>query len=558
VPLSTRSAPVSFGSPLHASWAPHHVHQQLVRFSSNQGKILEQKIEDFGAESITEGTLVEWRKQVGDVVSKGELLAEIETDKVSIEVKAAESGTITELLVAADATVSKGQPLLKLAVGSGSGAPATASAPPPAAEAGATAPAATTAAAEVPKSAAGPARIVDIKVSDFGAESITEGTLVEWSKKVGQPVAKGELLATIETDKVSVEVKAEEGGILKELLAELDSTVEAGKVIAKIEVGGDMTTAAVATPGPAAEAASVVPPMADTAHATQLTGLRSAFAKLAAQRSGLPWPPAAATTVKVKAVNPHVAAPAAAVPATPAGGADERPTERRVPLSRVRQHVMQRMKDAQNTTALLTTFQEADMSTALALLSKYRDLFQKKHGAPLGLLSLFAKASANALAEVPAINAVIDDATSETVFRDYVDLSVPIPSPRGPVSCVLQNVESMSVKDIELTIQDLVKKAAKDALSIEDMSGPTFGINDSGVAGGMLGTSIVNPPQSAVMGTNAITQRAVAMDGKATARPVMYLSLTYDHRLIDGREAVTFLCSVRDKMQDPARLLIDL
>lgn len=219
---------------------------------------------------------------------------------------------------------------------------------------------------------------------------------------------------------------------------------------------------------------------------------------------------------------------------------------------------MQRLKDTQNTAALLTTFQEADMSTAIALQSKYRDLFQKKHGAPLGMLSLFAKASANALAEVPAINAVIDDATSEIVYRDYVDLSVPIPSPRGPVSCVLQNVESMSVRDIELKLQDLNSKAAKDQLSVDDIVGPTFGINDAGVAGGMLSTSIVNPPQSAVMGTNAITQRAVAVDGKAAARPVMYLSLTYDHRLIDGREAVTFLCSVRDKMQDPARLLIDL
>jgi 2-oxoglutarate dehydrogenase E2 component (dihydrolipoamide succinyltransferase) len=367
-------------------------------------------------------------------------------------------------------------------------------------------------------------------------------------------VAKGELLATIETDKVSVEVKAEEGGILKELLAELDSTVEAGKVIARIEVG-DVAAATLATPGPAVEAANVAPPMAD---ATHLQGLRAAFAKLAAQRSGLSWPPSSATTVE--AAGSHVSAPAAAapLPARPAAGTDEGPTERRVPLSAVRQRVMQRLKDAQNTAALLTTFQEADMSAALALQSKYRDLFQKKHGAPLGLLSLFAKASANALAEVPAINAVIDDATNETVFRDYVDLSIPIPSPRGPVACVLQNVESMSVKDIELKIQDLVKKAAKDQLSVEDMAGPTFGINDTGVAGSMLSTSIVNPPQSAVMGTNAITQRAIAVDGKATARPVMYLSLTYDHRLIDGREAVTFLCSVRDKMQDPARLLIDL
>jgi len=507
---------------------------------------LEQKIEDFGAESITEGTLVEWRRQVGDAVTKGELLAEIETDKVSIEVKAAESGTISELLVDADATVSKGQSLLKIVVGSGTAASVTKSVP-------------ATGETTVPQSTAGPARMIDIKVSDFGAESITEGTLVEWSKTVGQAVAKGELLATIETDKVSVEVKAEESGVLKEILAQLDSTVEAGKVIAKIEIGGDVAANTMAAPGPAAETVAMVPPTADAAHVTHLTGLRAAFAKLAAERAGLPWPPLAGTTVEA-GIGAHVAAPVTSTPTadTPALVTDERPSDRRVPLSPVRQHVMQRLKDAQNTAALLTTFQEVDMSTALALQSKYQDLFQKKHGAPLGMLSLFAKASANALAEVPAVNAVIDDANNETVFRDYVDLGVPIPSPRGPVSCVLQNVELMSVKDIELKIQELSKRAAKDQLSIEDMVGPTFGINDNGVAGSMLSTNIVSPPQSAMMGTNAITRRAVAVDGKATARPVMYLSLTYDHRLIDGREAVTFLCSVRDKMQDPARLLIDL
>jgi len=233
-------------------------------------------------------------------------------------------------------------------------------------------------------------------------------------------------------------------------------------------------------------------------------------------------------------------------------------TERRVPLSPMRQRVMQRMKDTQNTAALLTTFQEADLKAALSVRSKYKEPFEKKHGVPFGLLSLFTKASACALQEVPGVNAVIDDASKETVYRDGCHISLPIPTPRGPVSCVLPAVETMSIRDIEYAIHGFMDRAAKDELAVDDFVGATFGIADAGVAGGMMGTGMINPPQSAVLGTNAVTNRAVVVDGKVLARPVMYISLTYDHRLIDGREAVTFLCSVRDKMEDPVSLLLDL
>lgn len=224
----------------------------------------------------------------------------------------------------------------------------------------------------------------------------------------------------------------------------------------------------------------------------------------------------------------------------------------------VRRRVIQRMKETQNTAALLSTFQEVDMSGILDVRSKYKDLFMKKNGAPLGLLSVFVKASALSLMEEPGVNAWIDDATKETVWRDYVDMAVPIPSPRGPVSCVLRNVESMSIRDVEHKIATLTEQAGRDELAVEDMAFATFGITDSGVAGSMLGTSLINPPQSAIMGTNAVTKRAVAVNGKVEARPMMFVSLTYDHRIIDGREAVTFLCSVRDKMEDPTRMLLDL
>jgi len=227
-------------------------------------------------------------------------------------------------------------------------------------------------------------------------------------------------------------------------------------------------------------------------------------------------------------------------------------------LPSLRKRVVQRLKDTQGTAALLTTFQEADMTAALEMCKKYKDSFQKSHGSQLGYLSVFAKASSNALMETPGVNAVIDDGAKEIVYRDYVDISIPIPSPRGPVSCVLRGVESMSILDIERAITGFVEKAAKDEVSVEDMSGATFGITDTGVAGGMMGTAIINPPQSAVMGTNAVTPRPTVVNGKVVAKPMMYLALTYDHRLIDGREAVTFLCSVRDKMEDPTRMLLEL
>jgi len=229
-----------------------------------------------------------------------------------------------------------------------------------------------------------------------------------------------------------------------------------------------------------------------------------------------------------------------------------------VPISFVRQRVMQRLKETQNTAALLSTFQEIDMTAAITLRSKYKDSFVKLHGSQLGMLSMITKASCLALSEVPGVNSMIDDSKKETVWRDYVDMSVPIPSPRGIISCTLRDAQDMSIRDLEHEIAGLTEKAGRDELAVDDVSVPTFGIVDGGIAGSMLGTGMINYPQSASMGTNAITKRAVAVGGKVVARPVMYVSLTYDHRLIDGREAVTFLCSVRDKLEDPARMLLDL
>jgi len=380
---------------------------------------------------------------------------------------------------------------------------------------------------------------------------------MEWSKNVGDFVKQGELLCVVETDKVTIEVKAQESGTIKEILAPAEMSVEKGSVLCKIQTGGAPAAGGAPASQAAAPASEPVAAAAPEAHSEPLTGLRATFARLASERLGGPAPTAA--------VKAPVQAPAAAKAATtaskvpiPATTVGEGRTERRVPVSFVRSRVIQRMKETQNRAALLTTFQEADLTAALAMRTKYKDLFQKTHGMPLGLLSLFAKASCCALMETPSVNALIDDGSKETVFRDYADISVPIPSPRGMISCVIRDVQSLSVRDIEHKIAGLADKARRDELAVEDLGDSTFGIVDSGVAGGMLGTAMINSPQSAVMGTNAIVKRAAVVDGKVVARPIMYLSLTYDHRLIDGREAVTFLCSVRDKMEDPTRMLLDL
>jgi len=216
------------------------------------------------------------------------------------------------------------------------------------------------------------------------------------------------------------------------------------------------------------------------------------------------------------------------------------------------------LKDSQNTLALITTFQEADLTESLKLRERYKDAFKKSHGSDLGLLSIICKACAGGLMDIPGVNGVIDDGASEIVYRDFVDISVPIPSPRGPVTCVVKDVESKSIKEIERDLSGLMERAKQDRLAPEDMANASFGVVDSGSSGGMLGTCFINPPASATLGTNAIAKRAAVVDGKVVARPMMYLSLTYDHRLVDGREAATFLGSVRDKLEDPSRMLLDV
>ena len=367
--------------------------------------------------------------------------------------------------------------------------------------------------------------VVDVPVPSMG-DSITEGTLVEWSKDVGDYCAVDDVVAVIETDKVSIDVRTDKAGTLEGTMADIDETVAVGAPLYSLKLGGDAPAVAEA---PAAAAAPV----------------------------------AAAPTPAAAAATPATPAPAAAAPPPPVAppvvaATPGARTESRIKINRMRAAISKRLKESQNTAAALTTFNEVDMSGAMNLRKEYKDEFLETHGVKLGFMSIFSKACAEALQEVPAINAVIDDATQEIVYRDYVDISVAVSSPRGLVVPVVRNVESMNMLNIESTIAELGRKARNDDIALEDMAGGTFTISNGGVFGSMMGTPIINLPQSAVLGMHGIKQRAVVVNGEIVARPMMYIALTYDHRLVDGREAVTFLCSVRDKVEDPRRMLLGL
>lgn len=368
--------------------------------------------------------------------------------------------------------------------------------------------------------------VIEVPVPSMG-DSIAEGTLVEWTKEVGEYCATDDIVAVIETDKVSIDVRTDKAGTLEGTLAEVDDTVAVGAPLYSLKIGGDapaVTETAAATPPPPAAA---------------------------------PTPAASTPTPTPAAAAPKAAAaptPAATLPPMTAGAR----TESRIKINRMRQAISKRLKESQNTAAALTTFNEVDMSAAMNLRKEYKDAFFETHGVKLGFMSIFSKACAEALKEVPAINAMIDDETQEIVFRDYVDISVAVSSPRGLVVPVVRNVESMDFLNIESTIAELGRKARNDEIALEDMAGGTFTISNGGVFGSMMGTPIINMPQSGILGMHGIKQRAVVVDGEIVARPMMYIALTYDHRLVDGREAVTFLCSVRDKVEDPRRMLLGL
>lgn len=375
-------------------------------------------------------------------------------------------------------------------------------------------------------------------------DSITEGTIVDLPVAPGDYVQADDVVVILETDKVSVDVRAPEAGSIVEILGEIDDVVEVGSPLYRMDTdaappeGSEEAPASDAatetpvaeTPAPAAAAAAEVPPVAPT-----------------------PPKPAAQTPPPTPPPTP----PSEQFPSATAFLGQR--NERRTKMSRMRQRVAARLKDAQNTAAMLTTFQEVDMGNLMDMRKKYKDAFQEKHGVKLGFMSAFVKASTAALQELPAVNAYIDDETKEIVYREYCDVSVAVASPGGLVVPVLRNTETMSFADVERTIAMYGQKAKDGTLALDDMAGGTFTISNGGVFGSLMGTPIINPPQSAILGMHATKMRAVVNEkGEVVARPMMYLALTYDHRLIDGREGVTFLKSIAEKIADPSRLVLDL
>uniref|UniRef100_A0A3P9NVT8 Dihydrolipoyllysine-residue succinyltransferase component of 2-oxoglutarate dehydrogenase complex, mitochondrial n=1 Tax=Poecilia reticulata TaxID=8081 RepID=A0A3P9NVT8_POERE len=382
--------------------------------------------------------------------------------------------------------------------------------------------------------------VITVKTPAF-AESVTEGD-VRWEKAVGDSVSEDEVVCEIETDKTSVQVPSPATGVIQELLVPDGGKVEGGTPLFKLKKG-ESPKAAAAPPPPSAAPTPPPPP--------------STVGPIPTTMPPVPPVPAHAMDTKPVSVIKPTAVPA--VPAAHAeGGAKAARTESRVKMNRMRLRIAQRLKEAQNTCAMLTTFNEVDMSNISEMRKAYKDAFLKKHNIKLGFMSAFVKAAAYALVDQPAVNAVIDDTTKEIVYRDYVDISVAVATPKGLVVPVIRNVEEMNFTDIEKAINLLGEKARKNELAVEDMDGGTFTISNGGVFGSLFGTPIINPPQSAILGMHGIFDRPVAVGGKVEIRPMMYVALTYDHRLIDGREAVTFLRKIKSVVEDPRVLLLDM
>lgn len=416
----------------------------------------------------------------------------------------------------------------------------------------------------------------EVKVPTLG-ESVTEATVGAWLKQPGDTVALDEPICSLETDKVAVDVPSPVAGVLGQQLVKEGDTVNVGAVIAVIEAGGAAAApapAAAAAPAPAPKAEAAAPAPAASAPAEDddseggnLTlspavrrmvlehGLDPSKIKGTGKDGRLTKDDVAAAvadgTAKAAVASAASAAPAAAAaPSAPGRG------EERVRMTRLRQTVAKRLKTAQETAALLTTFNDVDMTAVIEARAKYKDLFEKKHGVRLGFMGFFTKAVTMALRDIPGVNAQIDG--DEIVYHDYADISVAVSAPNGLVVPVIRNAESMSVAEVEKTIGDFGKKAKDGTMTMEDMKGGTFTISNGGVFGSLMSTPIINTPQSAVLGLHRIEDRAVVRDGQIVIRPMMYMALSYDHRLIDGREAVTFLVAVKNAIEDPTRLLIDL
>ena len=411
--------------------------------------------------------------------------------------------------------------------------------------------------------------IIEVKVPQL-SESVAEATLLSWHKKVGEAVTRDENLIDIETDKVVLELPAPDNGVITQVIKGDGSTVVAGEVIAIID------TAAVAGAVPVAATTSAAAPVAAVEAAAQKSSAGVAMpaaAKILAEnnlsaaqvdgtgKDGRVTKGDALAAVAAKPAAPAVATAPAAKPALQAVAAPvsvnlgDRPEER-VPMSRLRARIAERLVQSQSTNAILTTFNEVNMAPVMELRAKYKDKFEKEHGVKLGFMAFFVKAAVAALKKYPILNASVDG--NDIVYHGYFDIGIAVGSPRGLVVPILRNADQMSIADIERKIAEFAVKAKEGKLTLDDLSGGTFSISNGGTFGSMLSTPIINPPQSAILGVHATKDRAVVENGQIVVRPMNYLAMSYDHRIIDGREAVLGLVAMKEALEDPARLLLDL
>ncbi|RWY47893.1 2-oxoglutarate dehydrogenase complex dihydrolipoyllysine-residue succinyltransferase [Mucilaginibacter gilvus] len=521
---------------------------------------LEIKVPPVG-ESITEVTLSAWKKKDGDHVEMDEVIAELESDKATFELTAEKAGTLTTK--AAEGDVLPIGAVVAI-IEEGSGAAATAADKAPAAPVAAKEEAPAAAPASAPAPAAAPS-LLEIKVPTVG-ESITEVTLSRWIKKDGDVVEMDEAIAELESDKATFELTAEKAGTLKTIANEGD-TLPIGAVVCTIEGGGSEAPRGATAVTPAvADAVNESPQTAPSKGTTYASGVPSpAAAKILAEK-GVDTASVNGTGVdgritKGDALSAQKPAPAAPVPAAkPAApaAASSAPvgprSDRREKMSSLRKTVARRLVAVKNETAMLTTFNEVDMSPIMELRGKYKDKFKEKHGVGLGFMSFFTKAVTEALKEWPAVGARIEG--EEVVYSNFADISIAVSAPKGLVVPVIRNAESMSLAEIEKAIVVLAGKARESKLTIDEMTGGTFTITNGGVFGSMMSTPIINSPQSAILGMHNIIERPVAVNGQVVIRPMMYLALSYDHRIIDGRESVSFLVRVKQLLEDPTRLLL--
>jgi 2-oxoglutarate dehydrogenase E2 component (dihydrolipoamide succinyltransferase) len=400
--------------------------------------------------------------------------------------------------------------------------------------------------------------LFDVKVPQL-SESVAEATLLQWKKKPGEAVAQDEILIEIETDKVVLEVPAPSAGVMAEILVADGGTVVADQVIAKIDSEGKVTAvAAAAAPTPAKAAA---PAPASTSNKGSIAA--PSAAKLMAENNltanqvsgtGRDGRVTKGDVQNAIAGGAKPATSAAPLPMSSLSLGDR--TEERVPMTRLRARIAERLLESQANNAILTTFNEVNMAPVIAMRSRYKDVFEKTHGVKLGFMSFFVKAATYALKRYPILNASVDG--NDIVYHGYFDIGIAVSSPRGLVVPILRNVDQMTLAEIEKQIADYGNKAREGKLSIEELTGGTFSISNGGVFGSMLSTPIINPPQSAILGIHATKERAVVEDGQIVIRPINYLALSYDHRIIDGREAVLGLVAMKELLEDPARLLLDL